>query len=252
MSRFLSLLLTISLHLQLFYMSSVYSAYSEKTSNIMVHFAAAAYCDPPALATWDCTQCEQVEPFHFDHYFYNGTTDIFGYSGHSDKNKSIVFSFRGTRSVQNGILDFTFFTNDQLLIPYDFDKSGKSKVHTGFWVAYKSIREQVEDAIESYMANPAFKQYTIYVTGHSLGGALSHHGAVHVKVKTGRSPVLYNYGSPRVGDKNFVSFFHHTVPNSYRTINNSDPVPRLPPRCAQEGGTNLPIYCYRHAPQEIW
>jgi len=44
------------------------------------------------------------------------------------------------------------------------------------------------------------------VTGHSLGAAMSTFAAADLN-NLGYSVILYNYGSPRVGDNNFYSWF---------------------------------------------
>jgi hypothetical protein len=40
---------------------------------------------------------------------------------------------------------------------------------------------------------------------------------------------MYNFGSPRVGNGNFKSFYDKTVPNSYRVVVDGDIVVALPP-----------------------
>ena len=46
------------------------------------------------------------------------------------------------------------------------------------------------------------------------------------KIKT----VMYNFGSPRVGNGNFASYFDKIVPCSYRVVVDGDIVPALPPQ----------------------
>lgn len=53
--------------------------------------------------------------------------------------------------------------------------------------------------------------------------------------------LMYNYGSPRVGNGNFATFYDKIVPNSYRVVVDGDIVPALPPQQSK----------YRHVGTEI-
>lgn len=53
------------------------------------------------------------------------------------------------------------------------------------------------------------KGYTVFLTGHSLGGALATLCAVDVRVRMrGAKVVMYNFGSPKVGSVFAVRLFH--------------------------------------------
>lgn len=62
----------------------------------------------------------------------------------------------------------------------------------------------------------------LYITGHSLGGAMATIAASRLKDK---ATCLYTYGSPRVGSRTFVKSFD--VPH-YRHVNNNDVVVKVP------------------------
>jgi hypothetical protein len=93
------------------------------------------------------------------------------------------------------------------------------RVHHGFssvlrrtWSRIEMILEQVEDR-------------PLFLTGHSLGGALAVLSACRL-ARAGRPPVaIYTFGSPRVGDPAFCAGY--TLP-TYRIVNRLDLVPEMP------------------------
>lgn len=73
----------------------------------------------------------------------------------------------------------------------------------------------------------------IFITGHSLGGALATLATSHIikliadhKISA-NSPILYTFASPRVGDLNFASNFSD-LKECYRIANSEDIVPKIP------------------------
>jgi hypothetical protein len=62
----------------------------------------------------------------------------------------------------------------------------------------------------------------IFVSGHSLGGALATMATRHL-VAMNLKPILYTYASPRVGDKDFTEPLAKT--ECYRVTNSEDIVP---------------------------
>jgi len=63
----------------------------------------------------------------------------------------------------------------------------------------------------------------LWITGHSLGGALAALSFARIPEATG----LYLYGTPRVGDKDFLNHFEGRP--VWRIENARDPVPMVPP-----------------------
>ncbi|PRW20266.1 alpha beta-hydrolase isoform A [Chlorella sorokiniana] len=106
-------------------------------------------------------------------------------------------------------------------------------VHNGFLDAYSSVRSEVMRLLETALAGEE-EPWTLYITGHSLGGALAtlctfdcarrvwRRGAVRPAI------VHYNYGSPRVGNKAFADAFDQLVPNTWRVANTNDAVASVP------------------------
>ena len=91
--------------------------------------------------------------------------------------------------------------------------------HQGFLTAYNSVRGEVLRLLETALAEETGsgqgqqqqqqQPWTLYITGHSLGGALSTLCAFDCARRTWRGVarpeiVNYNYGSPRVGNSAFA------------------------------------------------
>ena len=69
------------------------------------------------------------------------------------------------------------------------------------------------------------------VTGHSLGAAIATHTVAYLITSNHNVVSFYNFGSPRVGDKAFSSWFNKIYGPSrpkYRVTHGRDPVPHLP------------------------
>jgi len=70
----------------------------------------------------------------------------------------------------------------------------------------------------------------IFITGHSLGGALATLAALDLQTRyTGEYAVrMINLASPRVGDYSFARMFDSLIPNAVRVVFTRDVVPGLP------------------------
>jgi hypothetical protein len=97
----------------------------------------------------------------------------------------------------------------------DWQQGGK--VHRGF----KEALEEVWPDLLPYVRKLYQKGCKIWITGHSLGGALATLFASRFNSTQG----VYTFGSPRVGNEVFKKNFHVKI---YRIVNNDDIVPRVP------------------------
>ncbi|KAA8490710.1 Lipase [Porphyridium purpureum] len=112
---------------------------------------------------------------------------------------------------------------------YDPAQERYCRVHSGFGEAYISVRRSV---IVSVLTLLAAKRRPVFVTGHSLGGALATLCAYHLSKVSSESTrteiVLVTCGSPRVGNLFFRRHFHDYVKHAWRIHVEGDPVPRVP------------------------
>ncbi|MBP2110682.1 lipase family protein [Paenibacillus silagei] len=97
--------------------------------------------------------------------------------------------------------------------------------HRGFTDIYASARNAILSVLGTLSP-----EKTLYVTGHSLGGALATLCALDVAANSAfTTPRLYTYGSPRVGDPDFANAFSRYVRSSYRYANLFDVTTYVPP-----------------------
>lgn len=158
------------------------------------------------------------------------TTEWFGFIIKSED--SIVVAFRGTGSDPDWIAD-TEVHQTGFIFP-------DARTHAGFTSIYTSCREAI---LANLQKLPDFSR--LYVTGHSLGGALAVLHALDATVNTSFRPVMYNFGGPRVGNPGFVTRYNSLVANSIRVVNAYDIIPLLPPRVIKSSLTER-AWFYRH------
>nr|VFJ96477.1 MAG: Lipase (class 3) [Candidatus Kentron sp. H]VFK01548.1 MAG: Lipase (class 3) [Candidatus Kentron sp. H]VFK02420.1 MAG: Lipase (class 3) [Candidatus Kentron sp. H] len=141
--------------------------------------------------------------------FSNGGTQAFLAKRETDK--LAVLAFRGTEATQ--LADIKADLNALIT-----NKNG-SRIHTGFLNAFKYIQDSIESELEEFG-----DEYALYITGHSLGGAL----AIIATKSLNRDNLAacYTYGSPRVGSSEFGDAIKTPI---YRIVNTADIVPRMPP-----------------------
>ncbi|KXZ45674.1 hypothetical protein GPECTOR_52g71 [Gonium pectorale] len=109
------------------------------------------------------------------------------------------------------------------------ERSGQL-VHGGFHFSYDSVRDTVFGLLDEMRATRP-GPWRVYVTGHSLGGALATLAAYELaerRLPADPPVVMYTYGAPRVGNKAFAEAFNALVPDAFRCTNDKDVVPRVP------------------------
>eukprot|EP01083_Nonionella_stella_P271510 920060_1 len=170
-----------------------------------------------------------------------------------DVNEAIVVTFRGTENTEQyiGYLRHCFI---------DWDKSSLAQLKSDLGVshdvhmfqiisnAYDELKSEFYSYVQELIA--AYPEYQIFITGHSLGGALAaiftldlyadyyNNGAPLDKTKM----KIYTYGQPRVGNDGFAVLMNELLDYEYyRVVHSKDPVPVLPPW----------IFGYRHNGIEI-
>ena len=149
----------------------------------------------------------------------------------------IIVAFRGTQQWKDWLTDAKFIHTDGPL----------GECHAGFTMSYRSVANDLEDAIsdcraKSRQAPPRgygtmkglyenVHPQSIWFTGHSLGGAIATVAAGHRVEQCLPVDGLYTYGSPRVFDwDTAVKFDQSAGSRTFRFVNNCDLVTRLPQR----------------------
>ncbi|MGF7048088.1 hypothetical protein J2T13_002594 [Paenibacillus sp. DS2015] len=149
--------------------------------------------------------------------------------------KEIIIAFRGSSSTTNWISNISASQKRFKYIKED------CLTHRGFTDIYSSARNEIISTLSRLSPDK-----TIYITGHSLGGALATLCAVDIAANTSyNSPNLFTYGSPRVGNPAFTKAFSQYVQNSYRITNPFDVVTHAPPTIYKLPKRDKRYY-YRH------
>ena len=133
----------------------------------------------------------------------------------------LVVAFRGTESRKRREKDDIRDIVEDIKADADIrliDSGKKGKVHKGF----SDALNEVWPDLHVYVNGLQKKGRTVWITGHSLGAALATLAAYRYEGVQG----LYTFGSPRVGDEDFVKDFRV---NAYRFENNNDIICKVPP-----------------------
>jgi hypothetical protein len=125
-----------------------------------------------------------------------------------------VIAFRGTDSYRDWK---TNLMSESVSVD---TRLGSVKIHKGFKKAYDRIGAQILEDVNYHVP----KDKGLYLTGHSLGGALAQ--IASTQLERDNLAACYTFGAPRVGD---LSFDRLVACPHYRFVNGWDLVPTLPP-----------------------
>lgn len=136
----------------------------------------------------------------------------------SDESKSVFVAFKGTDGVKDILTDIDIRLEDFM---------GMGQVHKGFLDAISEIADPMIELVQNRLAQkPDDATKTVYVTGHSKGGAMAALFGMKAKqVLSGCRVVVYTYGAPRVATEEFAK--NYDVEN-HAYVAFADAVPHLP------------------------
>ena len=141
----------------------------------------------------------------------------------------IIASFRGTNEILDW-LDNLNFLHVELPI---------GRVHKGFYDGLRDIWSPMEETIAQYRDNGQ----SLWITGHSLGGALAALAAVDLVEKDKFFNGVYTFGQPRCCDRSVSRIMNIEVkPKIFRFHHQNDIVPRIPQRLM--GYSHLGTFIY--------
>jgi len=176
-----------------------------------------------------------------------------------DRGNCIVVAFRGSRAPKDFVADAECWRSRLPLqsgteaAAVALAAAQAAEVHHGFLRDWESVATDVILAVKQILnSSPITHHYSLFITGHSLGGAL----AILCALEFARQglPVagVHTFGQPRVGNAAFGRFYEDgglrmadgkTLADvTFRVVNQNDIVPRMPPW----------INGYRHCGQEIF
>jgi pimeloyl-ACP methyl ester carboxylesterase len=161
----------------------------------------------------------------------------------AETDKFVVVAFRGTSSRADFLTDL----HSRLNVARVAVNGRSVRVHAGFYAAFRKIEGKLRDLLAAQDGTKA-----IYLTGHSLGGALALVAAAAFggNDKLGdRIAAIYTFGAPRVGGPDFPNLVK--APH-YRVVNSGDVVPLVPPNwLAGYVHTGMPVLLKENADRPI-
>jgi hypothetical protein len=135
-------------------------------------------------------------------------------------NTTIIIIFRGSETkggFRNAKKDWLL--TDAKCKMFKIDTFNNSYVHKGFWNSYQSVEDTLLKT----------ENKKIFITGHSLGGALAILAAVDLLQHQLKPFGVYTFANPRVGTECFADYYALLDIPTYRYVNENDLVPMLPP-----------------------
>lgn len=168
----------------------------------------------------------------WDAFLFTGSEEKYGLVFQSIGDPgTFIFAFRGTDSDMDAYEDVHFLTTD--FVPSSGSIVPIPRVASGFYGIYngkggsmtQSMREQLFALIEQYQPRQ------VYVTGHSLGAALSQLFSLDLAISKPLTSTNINFSSPMVGTDSWQVAYANTIAAgaSIRVYNYWDYVPSLPP-----------------------
>lgn len=181
------------------------AAYSDRTAWLMAECARLAYY-PFEQNREAIIAALKQGGFELCQCFDRGGTQAYL----AQRSDLAVLAFRGTQKDLRDIitdLQFRMYSNPD-----------GTRTHTGFGTAFSHIKDEVREAVSKLDSG-----LPLYITGHSLGGALATIAAS--QLSSDQIAACYTFGAPRVGNLEFSRIIKVPI---YRIVNSTDIVARVP------------------------
>ncbi|KAK9818417.1 hypothetical protein WJX72_012370 [[Myrmecia] bisecta] len=145
---------------------------------------------------------------------------------------TIVISFRGTASLANVITDLQVWRATYPAAQPRVCLGAQPMVHKGFLASWQAngLDQRVLQCVTNIVSQRKACAPTcqVYITGHSLGGALATLAAFDIQQQLQGQHSLqvccYAYGAPRTGNHAFARLYNKVVPDTWHVINGQDAV----------------------------
>lgn len=148
-------------------------------------------------------------------------------------NKKINICFRGSYTIKDFLINFN-------ICQKKYNNNNNIKIHAGYLNFYLNIKNSIKNKICEIIQKHNISD--IIFTGHSLGGSIAtiasydstnYINNINIKCIT--------FGSPKVGNKNFIDDYNKKILYSYRIVNNNDLIEYTPP-----------IFLFKHIHEPIY
>jgi triacylglycerol lipase len=154
----------------------------------------------------------------------------------SETNKRICVIFRGSESRADWYYDLQVIKKDL---------GDNIRVHQGFYnQLYKNNNyDKITNVVVDLLKQKQYYDYQVYITGHSLGAALSTLYGYQLSKNIHQEIVVASFASPRVGNSAFrEDFDDRNNLTHYRFTNNRDIVTAAPMIYYQHVGQNIQLF----------
>jgi hypothetical protein len=140
--------------------------------------------------------------------------------------KKVILAFRGSTFTQGNRdvllwLD-SLFADWSVNLTHRMQQFHSGRVQSNYLSEFEAVWPTLAILLETH----GVRDKQLWITGHSLGGALATLAGAKCKWTSNLDPIVYTFGAPRVGDANFGE--HYPV-NLVRFENRYDLIPLLPP-----------------------
>ncbi|OUM53710.1 hypothetical protein BVG19_g3017 [[Candida] boidinii] len=135
------------------------------------------------------------------HIYASFKSLISGYILLDEQSKKIIVIFKATTEDYEWLIDLTFLLVDYK--PYAQKKLGETfscdgcLAHLGFYKSVYDYMEKLYYQVEE--VHQKYPDFQIYVTGHSLGGAIAALVGIEFKL-LGLDPIVVTFGQPKFGN----------------------------------------------------
>lgn len=187
------------------------SGYNPGNALLLVKAAQLAYSPPDIIKN-------KISEWNLSNFHFCDRNDTQAYI--AGNKEVVIIVFRGTEP--DNLSDWMNNTHIWMREGYG------GYVHSGFFQALADVWADITTQIGLFAQN----QQAIFLTGHSLGGSLAKMTAVRLPSQYQQQiRGIYSFGSPRVGNQQFVTNYDQLFRDrTFRIVNHRDIVTRLAPR----------------------
>jgi len=122
----------------------------------------------------------------------------------------IILVYRGTDDVDGNIRAEWMGTDFNIRKTKSDSSLDNAFIHKGFWKSYEIMKDDLFRILDQLDA----KHKTIWITGHSLGGAMAILSGAHLQANGYPVANIYTYAAPRAfGDTTFAQICNKLLPN---------------------------------------
>lgn len=157
--------------------------------------------------------------------------NLSAYVAYRPNTKQLVVAISGTSNVKQALQDLG-------TLKHKHPAGGGCAVHAGFWRMYQGIEPEIISTVEKGLHDHDVAE--LVLTGHSLGGALSHLLAIDLlspgslELPPGLRLKLAVFGSPRSGNAQMLQFWLNLV-KEYRIKNGEESLKEFSVKAFNDG-----------------